>query len=666
MSNRKFNKSITSLLKSVVQLRIVTIIAVLIVLSLAVISVQSYFLFQSIQQSAELEEILTTVQEQNDDITRLSGKVNTELSTLLVKYEREFAFYFANLDDYRSIFTNTSLGTFKVNFKETLDNLTDTFYQQDITRGRLIELGVLEPGAQKATASEKDMRFSAVAETSLNRIADTGDNISAEFDILLAHHQQISKAADMMEDQNGVFLQTIKTLERGNQLFHGYFNETNTEHYGGLISKLSSLQNSLFSLINYALRIHSNVLGGTYSDILNLTSIWTEELKALTETVNIHSGIFLNSESRTSEESELKSDLDSFLHSNSSSLLPVVLTMNEDITTLINQTGKLKNLVEIEVADVILETENRFTELINLALEEVKETREFIRVYFNQVTGGISSSRIVVIVFLVILVFFLFIFSYQVWKLTRGLTKGFEGLKEKNLKVRPFKKYTRGELGQIQEGFDSAVRNLQGVLENLASSSELLANLSQSMAKNTEVASASIGQVSETIGVIANGAANQTEIIFRIVKNLEDHRTEVGSASEKISQASEFVKKIAKRTNILSLNAAIEAAKAGHFGGGFSVVAENVRTLSDDSKNSASEISELIEDVSSNINLTVELLVKEVSDMKDFAETTATGAEEANAASVEQVEILNQINAQASEVAKVANQLFGIMSSFKF
>lgn len=95
------------------------------------------------------------------------------------------------------------------------------------------------------------------------------------------------------------------------------------------------------------------------------------------------------------------------------------------------------------------------------------------------------------------------------------------------------------------------------------------------------------------------------------VSNTQQHLNKeinnVNTMSEQISEVLEFIKKIADQTHMLGLNAAIEAARAGSAGLGFGVVAEEIRKLSSQSKETVEKIKSFISNIQSSVNNTVKM-----------------------------------------------------------
>ena len=83
---------------------------------------------------------------------------------------------------------------------------------------------------------------------------------------------------------------------------------------------------------------------------------------------------------------------------------------------------------------------------------------------------------------------------------------------------------------------------------------------------------------------------------------------EIHEASHEVQAIIKVIQKIAGQTNLLAMNAAIEAAHAGEFGAGFAVVADEVRSLAQSSASSAKEIQQHIKDMAAKINLGVEAI----------------------------------------------------------
>ena len=162
-----------------------------------------------------------------------------------------------------------------------------------------------------------------------------------------------------------------------------------------------------------------------------------------------------------------------------------------------------------------------------------------------------------------------------------------------------------------------------------------LQNMSNDLTKELEQSAAVIQELAASASEIS---ANQQQ--------LHDNIENILTLSEEINNILAFIKQIADETKMLGLNAAIEAARAGDVGRGFGVVAEEIRKLSDDSRETVSQIRELTDKIKA--------AVEEAQRNSDLT----LGNSENQAAATEQVSAsLTEIMTLAEKLAKIAKRI---------
>lgn len=415
------------------------------------------------------------------------------------------------------------------------------------------------------------------------------------------------------------------------------------------------------------------------------------------------------------------------------------------------------------IADQI---EIKINSLVNLKNELAQEANSVSDLLYSS-TLGLSITIIIlsIVIGIIVSIYISNIIAKPIAKMAVATKKIADG----DLSVESIKVKNKDEIGELANSFNTMIEGLRGVIRNVLDASGQVASSSQQLSASSEETTAASEEVATTINELAIGASKQAEdasntsvVIHQMAASIQSVAENVnsvasistnvseeadaglnearkavekiqkikqvteesaqdvkvlGDESTKIGQIVEVIKGISDQTNLLALNAAIEAARAGEQGRGFAVVAEEVRKLAIESAASASQISELINNIQNETKKVVgimdntmqevlegvdavnrtgssfELIVGEINNITSeiqqisasvqqiaggshsvndsiesiaaIAEQTAASSEEVSAASEEQTAAMEEVANASQELARLAEELQMNVSKFR-
>ena len=302
---------------------------------------------------------------------------------------------------------------------------------------------------------------------------------------------------------------------------------------------------------------------------------------------------------------------------------PLLILVTSGITgavvmkPMLDMQTELKNIQKLQIAD---DTHIKTGDVLEIAYDEIAQTKESLREEFTYFKGGMDD---------------LYSFTGKFSSVAKNMSE------VSDLISRAVQEVAEGAIHQATETESS--------VSILADNIETLNTISQRELEGKNNLEAAVTQIESSFVSLENVSENLKEVKDKFAQ-VNTQGQALGTKVKDIITIVSTVESIAEQTNLLALNASIEAARAGEMGRGFSVVAEEIRKLAEDSKNAVTTINLSLNEFIHGVNHMVKQVNDQFVELDNGTKTMTTVTEESKQAA-------NRIQTVSMSISEISKQL---------